>query len=272
MKTIKILFAGVLLTTLVSCDKFYQAFAGADMEELDSLQQRDVEQMSEMLNAVALSLDSIQQQEALLTQFDDSTPRDVMLSQLQALREMLDRKKAEIDQMTADSLSNGDAINNLKKVLEYLSLQLEEKSAGIAKLEESMKTKDARIAKLSDQVGALTVESGNLKAQTIEQENRLNQAFYIVGTKNELKNLGLMSGNLLGKKRANYSNIDNSVFHQVDTRSFNTLVIASKSPKLLTEKPESSYTLTKNDDGTSTLKITNAEQFWGTSPYLIVLQ
>lgn len=272
MKTIKILLAGVLLTTLVSCDQLYQNFAGADMEQLDSLQQKDVEQMSEMLSAVALSLDSIQQQEELLNQFDESTPKDVMLSQLETLREMLDRKKAEIDQMTADSLSNGESINNLKKVLEYLSQQLEEKSAGIAKLEETMKTKDARIAKLSDQVGTLTVESSNLKAQTVEQENRLNQAFYLVGTKNELKNLGLLSGNLLGKKRANYSNIDNSKFHQVDTRNFNTLVIQSKSPKLLTEKPASSYTLTTNGDGTSTLKITNAEQFWGTSPYLIVMQ
>ncbi|MBO4214963.1 MAG: hypothetical protein J5888_01345, partial [Bacteroidaceae bacterium] len=242
MKTIKILLAGVLLTTLVSCDQLYQNFAGADMEQLDSLQQKDVEQMSEMLSAVALSLDSIQQQEELLNQFDESTPKDVMLSQLETLREMLDRKKAEIDQMTADSLSNGESINNLKKVLEYLSQQLEEKSAGIAKLEETMKTKDARIAKLSDQVGTLTVESSNLKAQTVEQENRLNQAFYLVGTKNELKNLGLLSGNLLGKKRANYSNIDNSKFHQVDTRNFNPLVSQSKSPKLLTENPTSSYT------------------------------
>ena len=79
-------------------------------------------------------------------------------------------------------------------------------------------------------------------------------------------------GGVLGKKHANYSNINNDVFHQVDTRSFNILVIDSKSPKLLTEKPESSYTLTKNDDGTSTLKIINTKEFWETSPYLIVMK
>ncbi len=276
MKTIKILIAGFVLTTLVACDKLSKltdlAFGLDEQELLDSLKQHETEQMSEMLRSVAISLDSIQQQEVELTQFDESTPKDVILSQLKTFREMLDRKKAEIDQLTADSIAGGSAIANLKKVLEYLSVQLEEKSAGIANLEETVKNRDARIAELRGKVDVLTVESGNLKAQNNEQEKRLNQAFYIVETKGELKNLGLLSGGVLGKKHANYSNINNNVFHQVDTRSFNTLVIDSKSPKLLTEKPESSYTLTKNNDGTTTLKIINTKEFWETSPYLIVMK
>ena len=265
-----------MLTTLVACDQLSRltdlAFGLDEQELLDSLEQHEAEQMSEMLRSVALSIDSIQQQEMELTQFDESTPKDVILSQLKTFREMLDRKKAEIDQLTADSVASGSAIADLKKVLEYLSVQLEEKSAGIANLEETVKNRDARIAELRGKVDVLTVESGNLKAQNNEQEKRLHQAFYIVKTKGELRDLGLLSGGVLGKKHANYSNINNDVFHQVDTRSFNTLVIDSKSPKLLTEKPESSYTLTKNDDGTSTLKIINTKEFWETSPYLIVMK
>lgn len=276
MKTIKLLIAGFMLTTLVACDQLSRltdrAFGLDEQELLDSLEQHEAEQMSEMLRSVALSIDSIQQQEMELTQFDASTPKDVILSQLKTFREMLDRKKAEIDQLTADSVASGSAIADLKKVLEYLSVQLEEKSAGIANLEETVKNRDARIAELRGKVDVLTVESGNLKAQNNEQEKRLHQAFYIVKTKGELRDLGLLSGGVLGKKHANYSNINNDVFHQVDTRSFNTLVIDSKSPKLLTEKPESSYTLTKNDDGTSTLKIINTKEFWETSPYLIVMK
>lgn len=276
MKTIKILVAGFMFAALVACDKLSnlidQAYGGVDLAELDSLQAQDSEKMSVMLEAVALSLDSIQKQEEELYQLDESTPRDVMLSQLRTLRDMLDRKKAEIDQLTADSISEGKTIANLRKVLEYLSLQLEEKSENLAKYEEAVKNSEAKIAKLRDKVDVLTVESGNLKAQNDEQEKRLNEVYYIVGSKSELKNLGLLSGNVLGKKRANYSNINNKEFHQVDARTFTTLVINSKSPKLLTEKPESSYTLTKNDDGTSTLKITNAKAFWESSPYLIVMQ
>ena len=265
-----------MLTALAACDNISNLTSrmlGVDQELLDAtIPPEEAEQMSLMLQSVALSLDSIQEQEFLLNQFDDSTPKEVILAQLETYKEMLDRKKVEIDNLTADSISDKGAIADLKRVMEFLSLQLEEKSANIAKFEEAVKKREAKIAELRGAVDVLTVESDNLKAKNDEQEKRLNQVFYIVGTKNELKNLGLLSGNALSKKRANYSNINNSQFHEVDARSFSTLVIDSKSPKLLTEKPASSYTMTKNNDGTTTLKITNSEEFWETSPYLIVMQ
>ena len=276
MKAVKILIAGLMLTALAACDNISNLTSrmlGVDQELLDAtIPPEEAEQMSLMLQSVALSLDSIQEQEFLLNQFDDSTPKEVILAQLETYKEMLDRKKVEIDNLTADSISDKGAIADLKRVMEFLSLQLEEKSANIAKFEEAVKKRGAKIAELRGAVDVLTVESDNLKAKNDEQEKRLNQVFYIVGTKNELKNLGLLSGNALSKKRANYSNINNSQFHEVDARSFSTLVIDSKSPKLLTEKPASSYTMTKNNDGTTTLKITNSEEFWETSPYLIVMQ
>lgn len=276
MKAVKILIAGLMLTALAACDNISNLTSrmlGVDQELLDAtIPPEEAEQMSLMLQSVALSLDSIQEQEFLLNQFDDSTPKEVILAQLETYKEMLDRKKVEIDNLTADSISDKGAIADLKRVMEFLSLQLEEKSANIAKFEEAVKKREAKIAELRGAVDVLTVESDNLKAKNDEQEKRLNQVFYIVGTKNELKNLGLLSGNALSKKRANYSNINNSQFHEVDARSFSTLVIDSKSPKLLTEKPTSSYTMTKNNDGTTTLKITNSEEFWETSPYLIVMQ
>ena len=276
MKAVKILIAGLMLTALAACDNISNLTSrmlGVDQELLDAtIPPEEAEQMSLMLQSVALSLDSIQEQEFLLNQFDDSTPKEVILAQLETYKEMLDRKKVEIDNLTADSISDKGAIADLKRVMEFLSLQLEEKSANIAKFEEAVKKREAKIAELRGAVDVLTVESDNLKAKNDEQEKRLNQVFYIVGTKNELKNLGLLSGNALSKKRANYSNINSSQFHEVDARSFSTLVIDSKSPKLLTEKPASSYTMTKNNDGTTTLKITNSEEFWETSPYLIVMQ
>lgn len=281
MKAIKILVTGFVLTTLVGCDKLAKiaelaSSAGNNEvvpEQVDApLQQEEVEQMADIINAVAASLDSIQEQEQMVTRMDESTPKDVILSQLQAFRETLDRKKKEIDLLTAEALSNKSTIANLKKTLEYLNQQLEEKSARIAKLEEAVKTRDAKISELREEVDALTIESGQLKAVNAEQEKRLNEAYYIVGSKKELKNLGLLSGGLFSKKRANYSNIDNSMFRMVDVRTFNTLVIASKSPKLVTEKPASSYTLTKNGDGTSTLQITNVKAFWEASPYLIIME
>lgn len=281
MKTAKILIVGIMLTTLVACDRLSKlaeqalpsASSETDSEQVDNaLQLQDMEQMAEIIDAVAASLDSIQEQEQMVTRMDESTPKDVILSRLEAFRNVLDRKKQEIDLLTAEVLSNKSTIANLKKTLEYLNQQLEEKSERIAKLEEAVRTRDVKISELREEVDVLTLEKGQLQAQTIEQDKLLNQAFYIVGTKKELKNLGLLSGGGLSKKRANYSNIDNSVFKKVDVRNFSTLLIDAKSPKILTEKSASSYTLTKNGDGTTTLTITNAKEFWSASPYLIIMK
>ena len=259
MKVVKFLMAGLVLASLVACDKlakvaFPDNSSDTDTEAVqadDALEQQEVEQMSELINAVAVSLDSIQVQEQMVTRMDESTPKDEILSRLQAFKDLLDRKKKEIDLLTAESLSNKSTIANLK---------------------EAVRTRDAKISELRNEVDALNITQSMLQAENVAKENQLNEAFYIVAPKKELKNLGLLSGGLLSKKRANYSNIDNSVFKKVDVRVFNTLVINSKSPKLLTEKPASSYTLTKNDDGTSTLTITNSKDFWGASPYLIIME
>jgi hypothetical protein len=282
MKTVKILMAGCVLATLVACDKvaalkdLVSTNDSAETEmvqENDQLQQQEVEQMAELINAVSAGLDSIQDQEQLITRMDEATPKGVILSQLQAIRDVLNRKTAEIERLTSEAKSDKATIVNLKKTLEFLNKELEAKSERIAKLEEAVRTRDAKISELVAEVDMLTIEGENLRQKTLEQDRQLNTAYYIVGSKKELKKLGLLEGGgLFSKKRANYSNINNSVFQKVNIRSFTTLTINSKSPKLMTEKPASSYTLTKNDDGTSTLKITNAKEFWGASPYLIIAE
>lgn len=282
MKTVKIFMAGCVLITLAACDKLgalkdlvsTNESAETEMvQENDRLQQEEVEQMAELINAVSAGLDSIQDQEQLITRMDEATPKEVILSQLQAIRDVLNRKTAEIERLTSEAKSDKATIVNLKKTLEFLNKELEAKSERIAKLEEAVRTRDAKISELVAEVDMLTIEGENLRQKTLEQDRQLNTAYYIVGSKKELKKLGLLEGGgLFSKKRANYSNINNSVFQKVNIRSFNTLTINSKSPKLMTEKPASSYTLTKNDDGTSTLRITNAKEFWGASPYLIIAE
>ena len=72
------------------------------------------------------------------------------------------------------------------------------------------------------------------------------------------------------KKRADYANMDESKFTEIDKSQVKTITIDSKKPKLITEKPDGTYTLTDNGDGTTTLEITNVDAFWASSPYLII--
>jgi hypothetical protein len=113
-------------------------------------------------------------------------------------------------------------------------------------------------------------EADYLKDQNFEQDQQLNTVYYIIGTKDELKEKGLMKGGFLSKKRADYANIDKSYFIKRDMRGLDKIDIDSKKTKIITETPASSYTLTKNDNGTTTLTITDKEAFWKASPFLII--
>ena len=226
--------------------------------------------MLDIVNAVAACLDSIQLQEQMIFNMPEGTPKDQVVARLNAFKDLLARKQSQINQLTNTNKSNKVAMSNFQKMVDYLTKQLEEKSGQIAKLEEAVETKDAKISELRYDVNELTAESDYLKDQNYEQDKQLNEAFYIVAEKKELKDLGLVEGGGLSKKRANYANIDKSMFRKVDIRGFEKLVIDSKKPKLITEKPANSYTLTQNEDGTSTLQITDAKTFWAASPYLII--
>lgn len=236
----------------------------------EPLESQEVDQMLDIVNAVAACLDSIQIQEQMIFNMPEGTPKDQIVARLNAFKDLLSRKQNQINQLTSSNKSNKTALANFQKMVDYLTKQLEEKSGQIAKLEEAVETKDAKISELRYDVNELTAESDYLKDQNYEQDKLLNQAFYIVAEKKELKDLGLLEGGGLSKKRANYANIDQSMFRKVDVRGFEKLVIDSKKPKLITEKPANSYELVDNGDGTTTLKITNAETFWSASPYLII--
>jgi len=57
----------------------------------------------------------------------------------------------------------------------------------------------------------------------------------------------------------------------VDIRNVSEIKLYSKSVKLLTTHPSSSYTLTRDANKQYILRITNSQIFWSTSKYLVVL-
>lgn len=236
----------------------------------EKLDNQEVDQMVDIVNAVAACLDSIQVQEDMIFNLPEGTPKDQIVARLNSFKELLARKQAQINQLTNENKSNKLALANFQKMVDYLQQQLAEKTEYIAKLEDAVQNKDAKISELRYDLNQATAESDYLKDQNYEQDKQLNEVYYIVAEKKELKELGLLEGGAFSKKRANYANIDKSKFTKKDLRYFDKLVINAKKPKLITEKPADTYTLTDNGDGTTTLQITNAEAFWAASSYLII--
>ena len=237
---------------------------------VEKLEQEEVDNMVEIINAMSAAMDSIQIQEKMIFNMQEGTPKNQVIAKLKAFQELLASKQAEIDKLNIENKSQKNTIANLKKMVAFLQGELDAKSKQIENMVELMEKKDASISSLRYNLNEKEKEANYLKDQNFEQDQQLNTVYYIIGTKDELKEKGLMKGGFLSKKRADYANIDKSYFIKRNKQGLDKIDIDSKKAKIITEKPVSSYTLTKNEDGTTTLTITDKEAFWKASPFLII--
>ena len=161
----------------------------------------------------------------------------------------------------------------LKKTIENLSAQLAEKEKQLQSLREELDKKDIHIAALDESINNLNTNVSNLttesqkKTETINaQDKQLNTAWYVFGTKKELKGQHIMEdGKVMN------GNFNKNYFTKIDIRNTTEIKLYSKSAKLMTAHPSSSYTLVRDANKQYTLRITNPQIFWSTSKYLVVL-
>ena len=161
----------------------------------------------------------------------------------------------------------------LQKTIEGLQKQLEEKDAQLQTLREELDKKDIHIAALDETVNNLNTKTNRLtaesnqKTETINaQDKQIHTAWYVFGTKKELKEQSIIQD---GKVMTGIFN--KNYFTKVDIRNLSEIKLYSKSAKLLTTHPSSSYSLVRDANKQYTLRITNSQLFWSTSKYLVVL-
>ena len=170
-------------------------------------------------------------------------------------------------------LANGTLQSEqLKKTIANLSKQLEAKDKQLQELRQELDSKDIHIAELDETINNLHTKSNRLtsvsrkQGETINsQDKQLNTAWYVFGTKKELKEQHVIGG---GKVMT--GNFNKNYFTKVDIRDVSEIKLMSKSAKLLTTHPSSSYTLVRDANKQYTLRITNPQIFWSTSKYLVV--
>lgn len=162
----------------------------------------------------------------------------------------------------------------LKKALENLTAELAAKQQQIETLQTELAAKNIRIAELDEAVTDLTKNVDQLsveneeKAKTVAaQDKALNTAWYVFGTKSELKDQKILKGGDVLKG----NDFNKEYFTEIDIRKDKVIKLYSKRAELMTTHPEGSYKLEKDDKGQYVLEITNPENFWSVSRYLVIL-
>lgn len=163
--------------------------------------------------------------------------------------------------------------DGLKKALDSLTAQLEEKDKQLQELRAELDAKDIHISELDETINNLNTNVNNLatessqKSQVINsQDKQLNTAWFVFGTRKELKEQRIIEGD-----KVLQANFNKDYFTKIDIRVDKEIKLYSKSAKILTMHPSSSYVLQRDANKQYVLRITNPEIFWSTSKYLVIL-
>ena len=168
--------------------------------------------------------------------------------------------------------------DKIKEDIRFISEKLKSNREQIAKLEKQLKNssyqsaqlkkaiKNEAVVDLNKNVDELSAEN-EAKTKTVEaQDQALNTAWYVFGTKSELKDQKILEkGDVLKNQDFN-----KDYFTKIDIRVDKEIKLYSKRAELLTNHPSGSYELVKDDKGQLTLKITNPKEFWSVSRYLVI--
>ena len=204
---------------------------------------------------------------------ESETSKQAIRENMQYIQDAMAQNRDKISQLKEKLRTSTIGGDKLKKMVDDLSAQLEAQKQRVQELEAQLAEKDIVIAQQGEAITSLNenvntlAEENKTKTQTVtEQDKQLHTAWYVFGTKSELKEQKILKdGDVL---KSNDFNKD--YFTKVDIRYDKEIKLYSKSAKLLTNHPAGSYKLEKDNKGQYVLHITAPETFWSVSKYLVI--
>lgn len=253
------------------------------IEQNDSLQKiiaqkdNEINDMMGTLNMIQEGFQEINEAENrvdLVKDGEGANKREQLRENIEFISQRMKQNKMLIEKLRQQLQQSSFRGEQFKKAITNLTKQLNEKDQQLQQLRVELDAKDIHISELDETINNLNTDVSNLSAESSQktetinaQDAQLNTAWYVFGTRKELRAQGILDrGQVLrnGSFNKNY-------FTKIDIRVDKTINLYSKSAQILTAHPSGSYTLSQDANHQYVLRITNPQIFWSTSKYLVIV-
>ena len=282
MKNLSFLLFAMAFALFASCTSSEKKPQPENFEQNDSLQKiisqkdNEINDMMETFNQIQEGLreiDEAQNRVSIVKNGEGANKRRQIIENIQFISNTMKQNRALIEKLRQQMRESSVKGEQFRKTIEDLVRQIDEKDNELKQLRAELDAKDIHIAELdktvntlNDNVSSLKTESSQ-KTETINaQDKQLNTAWFVFGTKKELKEQRILEGSKVLE-----SNFNKRYFTKIDIRVDKEIKLYSKSAKILTMHPSSSYTLLQDANKQYVLRINNPQIFWSTSKYLVIL-
>ena len=278
----KLLMMACLAALVLTGCKDGKTTAGVGAAQSDSLNSIIAQKDSELndlmgtINEIEDGLNQINEAEnrvTLLKNGEGASKKQKLKEDVQFIATRMKQNKELIAKLQKQMANSSIKSEQLQKTIDLLNKKLEAKEKEMQALREELDKQDIHIMELDETINNLNTKSNRLasesskKSQVINaQDKQINTAWYVFGTKKELKSQHILEG---GKVMT--GNFNKNYFTKIDIRDLSEIKLYSKDVKVLTTHPSSTYTLVRDANKQYTLRITNPQIFWSTSKYLVVL-
>ncbi len=287
MKNICLVALATAALTVCACQTKREKDNSTDRSQatIDSLQRviaqsnSESEDLAKSIQQIRDGFRQINEAEGRVTrEQSEGSDRQVIIENMAFIQQTLKLNRARIadlqQQLRNATQTNSEAKTAYEAMVEEFNRQLESKAKEIADLRQQLEEKDIKIAEqgeeitqLNDNVKDLATKNEEKERTVAAQDRQLHTAWYVFGTKKELREQHIMERNNVMRS----SDLNKDYFTRIDIRVTKKIPLYSKKVEIKTSHPAGSYSLDEDAQGMYTLRITDADAFWSISRYLVIL-
>ena len=274
-----------LVVTMCACsgnEKTEEAQQYANTERDDSLRTALAEKDSllSLFATISEGIYQIKEMENLLSvsNLSNESPsrKQEIINDIKLIKLDIESRRRSLENLEARLSKSNNYNEEMKKTIEALRSQIAMQEETIANLQAELAAANIKISDLNKDVDSLitrnaetTIEKKAAQEESIRLNNALNTCYYVIGSKNELKEHKIIESGFLRKTKVMESDYELSYFTRADKRTLNEIPLHSKKAKVLSKHPADSYQIVTDGDS-KTLVINNRTKFWELSNYLII--
>lgn len=215
-------------------------------------------------NIISLTLNDIENQQ---------TREEKINEDINMIYDLMKENKDKVAKLEQQLKSAYIKNNDLQKTVQSLQNKLAEKDAEIIQLRQHLMDQNLRIDELTYALDTLAFDNTVKKALIEAQDESLHEVYYMIGTEKELKEFGVLDKKGIfigiGSGKSINEDFDKNLFEKIDYRETTELSFDAKKVNIITNHPSNSYELT-GEKPFSGIKITNPDEFWSISKYLVI--
>jgi uncharacterized coiled-coil protein SlyX len=224
-------------------------------------------------NEIQENLDVIKSKEKLLTASSqkgelNQDQKEKIIGDIQAIYDLMVKNKQRLASANKKLKNANLKISEFEKMIERMNSQIAEKDGEISTLKNQLE-------KMNVELSEVTLNYEAAQEMLGEKTKKLNKGFYAFGSSKELIKQGVLTkeGGFIGIGKAEKLKADfnKNYFTQIDISETTSIPLACKKAKLITNHPPDSYKFDGPKGTVEKLVITNPEEFWSASKYLVVV-